>query len=61
MSEKKLSYAEICVEMEKLSRKSRVDSEKAHIEADKLVIEALKLIGSNRLVKAYEKVDKWDS
>ena len=61
MSEKKLSYAEICTKMEKLSIKSRVDSEKAHIEADKLVIEALKLIGSNRLVKAYEKVDKWYS
>lgn len=59
MPEKERNYNTICAEMEKLSIPKQSDTEKAHITADKLLVEALSLFGAKRLVKAYEKVEKW--
>jgi hypothetical protein len=59
--EKERNYNTICTEMEKLSRPKQSDTDEAHITADKLLVEALSLLGAKRLVKAYEKVEKWYS
>jgi hypothetical protein len=57
--EGKRTYADICKDMKAQSKWSRTDPEDAHITADKLLVEALELFGMKRLVKAYNKVDKW--
>lgn len=57
--EGKRTYADICKDMEAQSKWSGTGPEDAHITADKLLVEALSLLGAKRLVKAYEKVEKW--
>lgn len=59
MTKNKRTYADICKDMEAQSKWSGTDTETAHITADKLLVEALSLFGAKRLVKAYEKVEKW--
>ena len=59
MPDKLRTYNEICKEMKELYKTSKSDSEVAHTRADALVVETLKLFGAKRLVKAYERVDKW--
>ena len=59
--ENKRTYADICKDMEAQSKWSGTNPEDAHVTADKLLVEALSLLGAKRLVKAYEKVEKWYS